>query len=335
MAVARLALSSLGDGGHGLSDEVELYQRTYTTLLRSSGETQLRVLEPSHMAMGSSLHALAASDALDLGAFIYAIRRLPDGIIGARLVTMGQDVEALVTSGLNVDEWEEAEAPARRRRWYDNGAGRLAVLLASTSDVDDLRTDARRLPDRVEQDPRLRQRAAGWTARDDCRDPSPETCAELLGGSPDDWDRLREGWGERFGRRLRLIAEQRMALRVRMLGGTNVGYARLTRRWWAPVSAELMVEGLAERPLYFVSSNSHSLVNIATSVAREREGQLIEFVDDDGSGRHLCARSSRPSVAGLPRVPGRTSCTSSPASISLRTERPAPSSGGRPRRRPA
>ena len=83
MAVARLALTSFADGEVRLSDEVELYQRTYNTLLRSSGETQLRVLEPSHRAMGSSLHPLAASEELDLGAFLYAVRRLPDGIVGA------------------------------------------------------------------------------------------------------------------------------------------------------------------------------------------------------------------------------------------------------------
>ncbi len=77
MAVARLTLAGVSDGGVRLSDEVELYQRTYSTLLRSSGETHLRVLEPSHRAIGSSLHPLAASDEVDLGAFIYAIRRLP------------------------------------------------------------------------------------------------------------------------------------------------------------------------------------------------------------------------------------------------------------------
>src|SRR5580692_7677133 len=121
MAVARLALTRPNDDS--LSDEVELYQRTYTTLLRSSGETQLRVLEPSHRAMGSSLHSLAASDRLDLGAFIYAVRRLPDGIVGAELVVMGQDVEDLVADGVPVEDWQEAEAPARRRRWYDSGTG--------------------------------------------------------------------------------------------------------------------------------------------------------------------------------------------------------------------
>ena len=33
-----------------------------------------------------------------------------------------------------------------------------------------------------------------------------------------------------------------------MLGGSHTGYARLTRRWWTPVSAELDREGLTERP---------------------------------------------------------------------------------------
>src|ERR1700745_2894395 len=125
MAVARLALNRPSDGAGRLSDEVELYQRTYTTLLRSSGETQLRVLEPSPRAMGAGRHRFAASEELDLGAFLYAVSRLPDGIVGAELVVMGQEVEALVDNGIPVRLWHEAEAPARRRRWYDGGAGTL------------------------------------------------------------------------------------------------------------------------------------------------------------------------------------------------------------------
>ena len=278
MAVARLALASFADGEVRLSDEVELYQRTYTTLLRSSGETALRVLEPSHMAMGSALHPLAASEELDLGAFLYAVQRLPDGIAGAELVVMGQAVEALTAAGIPVDSWEEAEAPARRRRWYDSGTGTLAVLLASASDVDDL------LPTLVAYQIewnkiRVRMRAAGWPDAPRSPDVPPEECARELGGSAADWGRLRTAWGPAFGERMRLVADQRLSLRVRMLGGTNTGYARLTRRWWAPVSAELVVEGLTERPLYFVSSNSHSLVNIVSGIAREREPELIEFVE--------------------------------------------------------
>ncbi len=277
MAVARLALTSFADGEVRLSDEVELYQRTYTTLLRSSGATALRVLEPSHMAMNSSLHPLAASEELDLGAFLYAVQRLPDGIAGADLVVMGQDVEALTASGIPVDSWEEAEAPARRRRWYDGGGGTLAVLLASSSDVDDLVPTL--VAYQIEWNKiRIRMRAAGWPSVDS-PDVPPEECARELGGSADDWGRLQVAWGEAFGERMRRVGADRLSLRVRMLGGTHTGYARLTRRWWAPVSAELAVEGLTERPLYFVSSNSHSLVNIVTGIARDRESELVAFVE--------------------------------------------------------
>ena len=121
------------------SDEVELYHRTYTTLLRSSGETLLRVLEPAHRTMQSSLHALAGSQDVDLGAFIYATRRLPDAGWQARLIVMGQEAEAFERAGLGLaDDWPALEAPARRRHWFDVGDGRLAVLLASTSDLDDV-----------------------------------------------------------------------------------------------------------------------------------------------------------------------------------------------------
>ena len=101
MAVPRLSVPSASPGGSlrqaaGLSsDEVELYHRTYTTLLRSSGETLLRVLEPSHAAMNSSLHPLAYDfESPDLGAFLYSLRRLPASIWKATVIVMGQESEA-------------------------------------------------------------------------------------------------------------------------------------------------------------------------------------------------------------------------------------------------
>ena len=275
MTVSRLALASPTEDG-SLSDEVELYQRTYNTLLRSSGETHLRVLEPAHRAMGSSLHPLADSDEPDLGALIYAIRRLPDGMsAGAELVIMGQEAEVFAKNGIVIDEWQEADAPARRRRWHDAGNGTHAVLLASASDVDDLIPTL--VAFQIEWNKiRVRQRAAGWPPD---HEPAPDECAEVLGGTAEDWGRLQGAWGDQFGERLRLIADRRMNLRVRMLGGTQVGYARMTRRWWTPVHNSLTEQGLVDRPLYFVSSNTHSLVNIATGVAREREDVLVQFVE--------------------------------------------------------
>src|ERR671914_1152238 len=195
MTVARLVVGSPSEEIAGrLSDTVELYQRTYNTLLRSSGETALRVLESSQRAMGSSLHPLAGSDEPDLGALIYAIRRLPDAIAGAELVIMGQEAEVFARNGIQIADWDEADAPARRRRWHDSGRGMHAVLLASASDVDDLIPTL--VAFQIEWNKiRVRQRAAGWPPDSE---PTAEECSEVLGGSTDDWLRLKEAWGERF-----------------------------------------------------------------------------------------------------------------------------------------
>jgi hypothetical protein len=260
-----------------LSDEVELYQRTYSTLLRSSGETRLRVLEQAHMVMGSSLHPLADSDELDLGAFIYAIRRLPDAAARTRIVVMGQEAAQFERAGVGpLERWEPVEAPARRRRWYDSGDEVLAVLLASESDVDDLIPTLVAL--QIEWNKvHTRMVAAGWPPDDGV---TPEACAEALGGAVEDWARLEEAWGAAFEERLALIAASTKSMRVRMLGGTQIGYQRMTRRWWAPVHAALERDGLADAPLYVVSSNTHSLSNLVTGLALEREDELIAFVEN-------------------------------------------------------
>jgi hypothetical protein len=283
MAVARLTVSQAAApqvGPSNLSDEVELYQRTYSTLLRSSGETRLRVLESSHRAMGSSLHPLADSDEIDLGAFIYAIRRLPDSIVRIKIVVMGQEAALFRRAGIGpLEEWEAVEAAARRRRWYDSGDEVLAVLLASESDVDDLVPTLVALQIEWNKIHR-RMLAAGWPPDEGA---TPEACAVALGGAADDWARLADAWGEQFEERLQAIADESKSMRLRMLGGTQVGYQRMTRRWWAPVRADLNSRRLGDAPLYFVSSNTHSLSNLVTGLAREREDELIAFVEREGA----------------------------------------------------
>ena len=67
-----------------------------------------------------------------------------------------------------------------------------------------------------------------------------------------------------------------------MLGGSSVGYARMTRRWWAPVRGALAEHSLEDRPMYFVSSNPHSMVNLLSGTARRREDEVTAWVERDG-----------------------------------------------------
>ncbi len=286
MTAPRLRVPNAPSGGQlqrtaqQVSDEVDLYHRTYTTLLRSSGETLLRVLEPSHRSMTSSLHVLAGSQELDLGAFLYSIRRLPDTVADGRVIVMGQEAEVFARHGIGpLDDWAPLEAPARRRRWYDDGNGTMAVLLASASDLDDLVPTL--VAYQIEWNKlRLRLRSADWPLEGEV--PDAAECAAVLGGVEDDWIQLAEAWGGAFESRLAQMADRRLNLRIRMLGGSSVGYARMTRRWWAPVRGALAEHALEDRPMYFVSSNPHSIVNLLSGTARRREAEITDWVERDG-----------------------------------------------------
>jgi hypothetical protein len=170
------------------------------------------------------------------------------------------------------------EAPARRRRWFDDGQGTLAVLLASTSDLDDL------IPTMVAYQVEWNKlhAAARSTERPAGTEPDPAECAEAFGGAVDDWIRIRDAWDGSLSHFLDEVHDRRLNLRIRMLGGSAVGYARMTRRWMAPVRAAMHDQGLADRPLYFVSSNTHSLVNLITATARSREAEIVEHIDNHG-----------------------------------------------------
>jgi hypothetical protein len=259
-----------------LAEAVEVYRRTYTTVLRSSGETRLRVLEASHRAMHSSLHPLADSPVPDLGAFLYAVRRLPEAMFRAELVVMGQSAEIFERRGFGSFEAQtEIGAPGRRRRWYDDAKGTLAVLVASASDVDDL------VPTLVAFQIEWNKLRAVLRATSD-REGTPAEFAARCGGAEDDWAQLQELWGASFATRLDQVRSRRLSLRLRMLGGTQVGYARVTRRWWQQVTGMMRSEGLLSRPVYFVSSNSHSLGNLVTGLARRHQEELVASVERGG-----------------------------------------------------
>src|SRR5690348_12786310 len=126
-------------GGWSGKHAVELYVRTYTTMLQSSGEIKVESLVQAHLGMGSVLHPLAAQPQSDMGALLYAVRRLPAAINRCRHVVMGQSPQGFrAVLGDDILGWQAVKAPARRRRWYHDGDNILAVLIASRSDIDDL-----------------------------------------------------------------------------------------------------------------------------------------------------------------------------------------------------
>ena len=208
---------------------VELYVRTYTTMLQSSGDIKIESLVQAHLGMGSVLHPLAGEPQTDMGALLYAVRRLPAAISRCRHVVMGQSPQGFrAVLGADILSWKAVKAPARRRRWYQDGTT-LAVLIASNSDIDDLV-------------PTLVAYQIEWnklhTALQDV-ELDDERARMAAGASEDDWRRLHDAWGESFDEALASIKREECKIVMRLVGGSHLGYARNASRWWLPIAAAM------------------------------------------------------------------------------------------------
>lgn len=263
--------------------EVDLYVRTYNTLLRSTGPIKVETLVPAHVNIQSSLHAGATEPVPDMNAFMYSTMRLPSSIVETRHIALGQSPYVFARHGYDdLESWTPVTAPGRRRRWYDNGQGTLAVYVASSSDLDDLvptivawQIERNKMHQIFQDSPSLLEMVASnpMTAE------SEIAIRDALGMTERDLDRLKAAWGDQFTETLRTIARERKRMTIQMHGGTYVGYTRSTRTWWRPIERFLRENDLADRPLYFVSSNTHSIVNTLSGTARRRRDQLVAYVE--------------------------------------------------------
>ena len=118
--------------------EVEMYIRTYQTMLRSSGDVGLKTLVQAHYNIDSVLHPNARDGDPDMSAFIYTVLRLPTAILRCSRVLLGQSDDVFAQHGFQVDQWQAVTASARRRKWFYDGKNTLAVFIASVSDTDDI-----------------------------------------------------------------------------------------------------------------------------------------------------------------------------------------------------
>lgn len=100
----------------------------------------------------------------------------------------------------------------------------------------------------------------------------------------DDVARLRTIWGDQMPARLLRIGTWKKRFAVRMLGGSIMDYERATLRWWWKIEHELEPIRLSQRPVYFVSSNTHSLINLLSGFALRNTDELLGFIREREHG---------------------------------------------------
>lgn len=291
------------------SEDIELYMRTYYSLLRSTHTILLETLVEAHMAMDSSLHVRARNPEPDVSALVYTSLRLPSCMLDVDYVLLGQIEKSFLDSGYPVTEWERVYAPGRRRRMHFDGERTLAVFIASRSDIDDLipmltayQIEWNKLTALLQNEIArlfLAQNQERTTPLSESERAMLSTALEM---DPADLERLEMALGKTFVPTLRRMAAGRKSIGVRQIAGSLADYRRATAYWWDDLTAAMrsgsivkpatdaesttLISGsnisLEDRPVYFVSSNTHSLLNLLSGFAQREEANLIDYMDSHG-----------------------------------------------------
>ncbi len=272
-------------------ENIELYMRTYYSLLRSTDAIQIQTLAETHRTTDSLLHIRANQDKPDAGAFIYTSLRLPYCIVDVSEVLIGQIEKGFAEAGYtDVTQWERVYAPARRRRMHYDGKNTLAAFIASRSDIDDMVPILTAY--QIEWN-KLHHLLQGEVARlfltqhEGRTSPPTESEIDLLAGvlqvEPADMQNIANAWGEKFLPLLHHIAQGPKRMALRLVSGSQADYRRATALWWREIDQSVApAVTLDQCPVYFVSSNTHALPNLLTGFALRREKQLIEFIRSQG-----------------------------------------------------
>jgi hypothetical protein len=262
------------------SEEIDLYLRTIYSLLRSNNEVSIRTLEEVHAGTNSSLHIHARSSKPDISALIYSLMRLPSEVVNARKIVLGQAASIFEDFGYgNIEKWQHVSAQARRRRCFWDGEETLACFIASRSDIDDvipvltaLQMEWNKLHMLIQSLPIDFLKIAL---------PDNQEIFKQLGAhlniDIDELNRLHSIWGDKFTEMLIKIHQHPFDFKVRLLSGSLNDYRKATVLWWDNI--EDKVPEIVNRPIYFVSSNTHSLTNLLSGYALTKRELILDYIE--------------------------------------------------------
>jgi hypothetical protein len=173
---------------------------------------------------------------------------------------------------------------------FFDGKSTLAAFIASISDIDDLipmltayQIEWNKLHERLVDTPILGRIEAHVTGRQPLRPDEVGDVANTLSISADDFVKLEAAWGDALWLNLLQAGKQRKDMAIRLLAGSLTDYRRATDGWWHTISQEIdlyLESDLFYRPVYFVSSNTHSLVNLLSGYAMAIEDKLAAFLEE-------------------------------------------------------
>jgi len=265
-------------------DAIDLHVRSYRSALKSTLEITINSLSNSHLKMRPILHPNSEDDNIfDTAAFVYSVFRLPQEIDRTHKVIIGQTPDVFKNAGFpNVESWPKVNTPARRRTTHFHPDSHiLASFAASISDVDDItnlliayQTEWNKLH------AILNSKYKNYLSFK--KDLQGNKIAKTINISDSDWLSLQKALGAKWPLRLKKIYKNILNLRIQLLAGSWADYSKTTQKWWKHVATTVSPQfHISRQKIYFISSNTHSIMNLFTGFVLKNKTAILELLKKD------------------------------------------------------
>lgn len=258
--------------------KTNVFIQAYRSFLTAEGNMHIDQVVQLYKDMNSSLHTKANSEEIDMEAFMYSFLRLPQLMHQIKQIIMAQTDEIFHREGYKIEMWQPVHAPARRRKIYFDGDSTCAAVINSVTDVDDLvclltafQMEWNKMHTKLKQT--------------DIN--NHEDVIKALGIDEENWQRIARIWDAKITFWLEQIQSSPVNFEVLLLRGSYVDYKKAAQRWFENIVEQTRYKDIRTRPIYFVSSNTHSLVNNMTGWVTKVEKELISYLKEEKMDRFL------------------------------------------------
>ena len=252
--------------------------RSYRSALKSNLEITINSLTNAHLKMHSLLHPLGQNPKeIDFAALNYSLNRLPRINHGVEKIIMGQSPEVFEEAGYkNVSKWKEVKSKNRRRVAYFNSTQKtMAFFIASISDIDDLvnaiialQTEWNKLNKLLHKNYSLYSLLQ--------KDLDSKKFFPKMNIDPAKWQDFTSALGSNWQKKLKYIYSSPFNLKIQLLAASWLNYTKSTQKWWKNIATNVAPAfHISHQEIYFVSSNTHSLMNIFTGFPLAHQFEII------------------------------------------------------------
>ncbi len=252
-------------------EKSELFVKTYRSFLSAEGEMSIDQIIRLYQQMDPSLHKGASSSEVDFAAFIYAFLRLPVVMGRVKKIVLAQTDEIFERAGFVSAEWEEVDAPARRRKMFFDREDTLAIFINSVTDMDDIvglltafQIEWNNMHDKLQTE------KVSFS--------NSEQIQKVLGVTDEFLEKLSLLWRDTVEDHLVAIQAKKVDFHLTLLRGSYIDYKKAAQQWFDNIVEVTRYKDLRSRPIYFVSSNTHSLVNTITGWVNMLEEDLLQYL---------------------------------------------------------